>query len=125
MKGYKKGQKHKTLLLWIQKLESMQTILASEEQWGEMVELKKDQFEIDFEKLREDISKIRDLLKQRREAISSGGDSTQDANQISLKYRIQQEIDDSLEQHKTLQSQLKKKISKNKKDEKKEKKYQN
>ena len=90
-----------------------------------MVELKKDQFEIDFEKLREDISKIRDLLKQRREAISSGGDSTQDANQISLKYRIQQEIDDSLEQHKTLQSQLKKKISKNKKDEKKEKKYQN
>ena len=63
LKGYKKGQKHKNLLLWIQKLESMQTILASEEQWGEMMELKKDQFEIDFEKLREDMSKIRDLLK--------------------------------------------------------------
>jgi hypothetical protein len=83
----------------------MQTILASEEQWGEIVELKKDQFEIDFEKLREDLSKIRDLLKERREAISSGGDSTQimgDATQISLKYRIQQEVDDATEQHKTL-----------------------
>ena len=42
------------LKIRIDKLESMSTILASEEQWGEMVELKKDQFEIDFEKLRDD-----------------------------------------------------------------------
>lgn len=48
-----------------------------------MVELKKDQFEIDFEKMREDMKTIGKLLKQRREAISSGTDSTQiigDAN---------------------------------------------
>lgn len=63
LKGYKKGQKHRNLLLWIQKLESMQTILASEEQWGEMMDKKKDQFEIDFDKLREDMRKINDLLK--------------------------------------------------------------
>ena len=58
----------------------------------------------------------------------SGGDSTQimgDANQISLKYRVQQELEDAIEQHKTLQSQLKKKMGKNKKDEKKQKKYEN
>ena len=53
------------LKIWIEKLESMQIILQSEEAF-EMNELKKDQFEIDFEKLREDLKEIRDKLKKRK-----------------------------------------------------------
>jgi hypothetical protein len=47
-----------------------------------MVELKKDQFEIDFEKLRDDMKSIRDLLKKRRQMISSGADSTQMVGEV-------------------------------------------
>lgn len=50
------------LKTWIEKLESMQVILTSEDAF-EMNSLKRDQFEIDFEKLREDLKSIRDMMK--------------------------------------------------------------
>ena len=92
-----------------------------------MAELQ-DEFEIEFNRLREGQKLIRDLLKERREMMNDGN---LDAHQISKsqtiqvissaehKYRIQGLIDSQLEAHKTLKAQLNKKLKKAKDDKEK------
>lgn len=84
--------KHRQLRNWIDKLEAMHTILVSQDMTGksglqsltrdlsaEMAMLQ-DEFEIEFNRLRDEQKLIRDLLKERREMMNDG---QLDASQIS------------------------------------------
>lgn len=59
--------------VWIDKLENMQTILLSQDDFEDLENgnKKKDKFDLDFDKLHQDLKYIRELLAERRKIINN------------------------------------------------------
>lgn len=59
--------------VWIDKLENMHTILISQDDFEDLENgnKKKDKFDLDFDKLHQDLKYIRELLAERRKIINN------------------------------------------------------
>jgi len=74
-------EKHKSLVVWLEKLDSMHTILTSQDSTDQLGQ--QDPFEADFKKLRDAIAEARDLIDERRELIQEAqSEYRADADQI-------------------------------------------
>ena len=99
-----KDEKHKSLKVWIDKLENMQTILISQDDFEDLEKggttQKKDKFDLDFDKLHQDLKYIRELLAERRKIINNSNINKKSKinlsagqEEIQLKYKIENEVD--------------------------------
>ena len=90
--------------VWIDKLENMQTILISQDDFEDLEKggttQKKDKFDLDFDKLHQDLKYIRELLAERRKIINNSNINRKSKinlsagqEEIQLKYKIENEVD--------------------------------
>ena len=90
--------------VWIDKLENMQTILISQDDFEDLEKggttQKKDKFDLDFDKLHQDLKYIRELLAERRKIINNSNINKKSKinlsagqEEIQLKYKIENEVD--------------------------------
>ena len=120
-------EKNKTLVVWLDKLQSMHNILTSQDE-SELLN-QSDPFEVDFKKLRADIKDVRQLLEERSQLIQEAKHNYRaDAEQMQYRSKINEKLKTVEQQQLTIKAQLDKayekfKKKRNKKSAKKDKKH--